>query len=403
MSNLGQFYGKGFPLGGTLNIPYESDIYTAPDGSQWYSNTPTAPFAYDESYSGLPDSMTSPHAIVNGPEANNLWISNFTQFSLAYDSANNIYCTAAYEGTTTEGFDYFVSTNGTSWTRYTFPNITLVYSVIQFTAGKFFAVATSTTANGVINSTNGVTWTPTTGVSLTPQDIISNGSNNIFIVPTSTTGAWSSDGGATWSSTSITQPSNFSLPGSGVATWNAGAGLFIMSNAAATGAYQTSPTGQTWTPRAAQPTFRKFGTKFSGTVKFASNATTTVAVGVGGFFAITTDGLTWTNHGYISNTLATSGSPQQVWYDGTRIVARFQNRVFYSTDALNWTEGKKIGGFTLLTQQSGGVLFGFPLLSGTISTKMLAVRDVSSNTRQTVISSVLHTAQNPNMTHYRIR
>ena len=50
MSNLGQFYGKGFPLGATVTMAYMGDRYVAPDGSEWIAGTTTSPFAYTSDY-----------------------------------------------------------------------------------------------------------------------------------------------------------------------------------------------------------------------------------------------------------------------------------------------------------------------------------------------------------------
>lgn len=407
MSNLKQFVGAVIPLGGTVTIPYSGQpVYTAPDGTQWYSNVPTAPFAYTSDYSYLPDFMTSPHAIMNGPESNGTWVPPITAFNIAYNPSSGLYVTSYYDGDATNGYNYYTSSNnGTTWTKRTFPN-NKAYNTIQYTAGKFVACIDSTTTNGVITSTDGINWTSVTGVLLVAYDIVSDGVNNIVIMGSGTGIAYSTDGGSTW--TSATGAGSFSSTvglcvGQGGITWNAGAGLFIagMGNV---GAYQTSPTGATWTARNAQATYSIYGSKFAAGTKYASNATTTVAVGTGGFFATTTDGLTWSNHGYISTSnLATTIVPNQVYYDGTRFVARFQNLVFYSTNGTTWTQGSSIGGFTLLTPQSNGTLFGFPLLTTLLPTELLRVANVASTTRQTVISPVLHVAQVTSHIHYRIR
>lgn len=405
MSNLSQFVGATIPIGGSIqSMPYGGDVYSAPDGTQWYSNTPTSPFAYTSAYSYLPDHMVSSHPIMTGPEANGLWNTYNSNWNIAYNPSAPLYCTSPYSGNTTDGLKYYTSSDGSTWTSRTFPNPSLQYSCLQYTAGKFIGVASNATTNGVVTSTDGINWTSVTGISLTPQDIISDGANKIVIVSNGSTSAYSTDGGATWTTTSTGgTPSNYTMVGQGVGTWNAGAGLFIVSSTT-NGAYMTSPTGATWTHQTTQSTFSGYYSRFAGSVvKFASNATTTVAVGYGGFFATTTNGLTWSNHGFISSTFGTSLPPNQVYYDGTRFVARFLNRVFYSTTGTSWIEGKSLGGFTLLIPQSNGILFGFPLLTSLCNTKMLKVSDVTSTTRQTVISPVLHVQQSTNHVQYRIR
>lgn len=405
MSNLSQFVGATIPMGGSIyQMPYGGDVYTAPDGTQWYSNTPTSPFAYTSAYSYLPDHMVSSHPIMNGPESNGLWMPVVTGLNIAYNPTAPLYCTAPYFGNTTDGWKYYTSSDGSTWTQRTFPNPASTYSCLQYTASKFIGAATGATANGVITSTDGINWTTVTGINLTPQDIVSDGGSNIVIIPTSTTAANTIDGGTTWVSNALpATPSNFSLVGQGVATWNAGAGLFIVATTTA-GTYMTSPTGAVWTLRNTQSTFSSYSNRFAGSIfKVASNATTTIAVGYGGFFATTTDGLTWSNHGLISPTTGAAFSPTQVYYDGTRFVVRYQQRVWYSTNGTTWTEGKPLGGFTLLIPQSNGVLFGFPLLSLLVPTKVLKVSDVSSTSRQTVISPILHVAQTTAVNYYRIR
>lgn len=405
MSNLSQFVGATIPIGGSIQaMPYGGDIYTAPDGTQWYSGTPSSPFPYTTDYSYLPDFMCSSHPIMNGPESDNEWFTPNVNMSIAYDPVNGIYVTSFIYGDATNGYFYYTSTNGSTWTLRQFP-FNINYNCIQFTAGKFIAYGPSVTTNGILTSTDGVTWTSITApASVTPFDIVSNGSTNIVMMGTGTQCAYSTDSGATWASSAGFGSFNSTVNqiiGQGGITYNAGAGLFIAGTGTA-GAYQTSPTGATWTNRNAQSTYLPYSIRFPAATKYASNATTTIAVGNGGFFATTTDGLTWSNHGYISDSW-TNNVPNQVYYDGTKFVVRWQQRVFYSTNGTTWTEGKPIGGFTLVIPQSNGVLFGFPLLAASGQTKLLRVGDVSSTTRQTVISPVVHAAQATNHTQYRIR
>jgi hypothetical protein len=399
MSNLSQFIGAGIPLGGSLQtMPYagssDTDIYTAPDGSQWYPNTSTSPFPYTSDYSYLPDHMTSPHSIMLGPDPEtNDWFLPNTTFSIALNPTAPLYCTGTYAGSST----YYTSTDGSTWVSNNFPNSPIAYRIVQFTGGKFVAAATSTTTNGILISTDANSWSSyNSPSSFTPHDIISDNANNFIILGTSTTAVSSTNGGTTWSTRTLSpSPSSGQVPGAGCITWNEGAGLFLVVTTTA-GTYLTSPTGVTWTSRS-------YSAELGAAARMASNATTTVVVGAGGFFATTTDGLTWSNYGFVSKTYGSSNPPNQVYYDGTRFVARWQQRVFYSTNGTTWTEGKNIGGFTLLIPQSGGTLFGFALLGTLVRTKMLAISDVTATTRQTVISPVLHVSQSTNHVQYRIR
>ena len=403
MSNLGQFYGKGFPIGGAVSATYQGDVWTAPDGSVWLANTPTAPFAYTSDYASCAGIVTSPHPLMPGPDGG-LWSA---ALAIAYRASTPLYMAIlnGSRGDTTNGYFYYTSTDGINWTERTFPNAK-GYNICVYTAGKFIAYSGSGTTNAVITSTDAVTWTSATGVALAPQDIVSDGANNIVAFGTSGTTAVSSvDGGTTWVSTTVVAVPNSIMPGAGVATWNAGAGLFITPTATA-GWYQTSPTGATWTTRATQVTYSKYSDFFtSNTVspRMASNATTTVAVGRSGFFCTTTDGLTWANHGYVSTSLGSNVSPNQVYHDGTRFVARYYQRVFYSTNGTTWIEGAKIGGGSAGQPQSNGKLFLTSFNSSGTASKMLQVSDVTLTTPQTVISGVVGVEFTPVVTYYRIK
>lgn len=400
MSNLGQYYGKGFPYGGSLSMPYGGDVLTFADGSQWIATTPTAPFAYTSEYAHLPSSMTSPHPLMNGPE-NGLFVPMNAQFSIAYDPGTGTYCTSSISIQTNGQSGYYTSADGSNWTYRTFPTTNITFFYVVFTGGKFFAL--STASSTVLVSTDAITWSTYafTATLSSLQDVLTNGTGT-FVAINTTTSNYSTNGGATWTLTTLAaSPSNLSMPGQGVGTWNAGAGLFIV--AAGAGSYQTSPDGITWTLRATQASYAVWQGRLTATTKFASNATTTVAMGLGGFFAVTADGLTWTNHGYVSNTQGTSTVPSQLYFDGTRFVARINHRVFYSTNGTSWTEGAYLGGATVICPQSNGVLFLLSLLTNNVPSKCLRVADVTLTTPQTVANQLVAVAQGTNASYYRIK
>jgi|688.fasta_scaffold00652_4 hypothetical protein len=408
MSNFSQFIGKAFPIGGILNMPYSSDLYTAADGTQWYALVSTAPFDYTSDYSYLPDHLTSPHPIFYGPESGGLWYGPVVSqsISIAYNPSGPLYVTATFNGNATNGFKYYTSTNGSTWTERTFPN-SKTYPIIQYTAGKFIAVSPSSTTDGIITSTDGINWTSVTGVSIANiTDIISDGTDVIVFPYNSTTAAYSSDGGSTWASSTMAASSGTSnainTNGIGSITWNAGAGLFIAITST-TGQYQTSATGAngSWTART-PATYNGYA-QFTNSTRFASNSTTTVAVGITGFFATTTDGLTWSNHGLISTSLATTSAPLAVYHDGTRFVVRFSQRVFYSTDGVTWTEGKPIGGVSINSPVSSGVMFSFLTNNFTLINKMLKISDVTLTTPQTIIPAAGHSFFAATVNYVRIR
>lgn len=391
MSNLGQFYGKGFPIGGTVSLPNQGDLYTAPDGSVWLGAFPSAPFAYSSTYASVAGISTVNHPLMNGPRDYGWWVPLSAISHLAYKPSGTLTATTALYGDTTNGFTYATSTNdGASWTTRSFPN-TKLYETLVFTGGKFVGVSNSSTTNGIITSTDAVTWTSVTGVSATYQDVVSDGTNNFVAIATSgTTAASSTDGGTTWASATVTAFPNVSRPGMGLATWNAGASLFIGGTTTA-GQYQTSPTGATWTLRSTQATFLPYSIQFGGACKFASNATTTVVVGNGGFFATTTDGLTWSNHGFMNPNMSGETTTNALYHDGSRFVAVFNNGdVCYSTNGTSWTVVDRslrlLSGIGIVSISSG-VLFTGSTITAARPGKLVRMSDATSTTPQTIIPS----------------
>lgn len=412
MSNLKQLYGTGFPISAGLGMPWMGEVQTGSDGSQWYSNTTMAPFAYTSAYSYLPESMTSPHPLFPGPESGGSWCPGSTYQNIAWNPSGNVFVTAAYYGSTQNsvGYIYYRSTNdGVSWTQYTLPNGGQYYACMQYTGGKFIGVATSSLTNGIITSTDGITWTTITvsGSSVIGlcNDVVSNGSTNFIAIGPEAVCYYSTDSAATWTSVSMpTNPLNVQVQGAGVVTWNAGAGLFICG-ATTAGYYMTSPTGATWTAVNNSTEYVIQSGRFTAQTRFASNANTTVAVGQSTAVMTSTNGTTWTYQGLAANLYGGGTYPHNVYYDGTRFVIRIANRVWYSTTGASgsWTEGKKIGGSTIIIPSSNGCLFNFALLTAGGSTKCIAVKNVTLTTPQTIISGVLPVATSTSMTHYRIR
>ena len=381
------------PIGFVTSIPYMGDLYTDPSGSVWMCFSGTSPFAYDPSYAYLPDSLKSPHPLMAGPDTGGLWTPVLTNAAPAYDPISGKYCTSAWDGDATNGYTYYTSNNGIAWTKRTFPNSPIKYSHVVCFNGRFFGFAVGIVNCVIYSDDGGVTWTSkaagTAGLG-DVNDIAWDGANGLCAIGSAvgnTNCIYSADFGVTWTNTaagnaSATAGTNF--PRAGQFTYNAGAGLYL-ANANGAGKYTTSPTGQVWTDHLTQDTFFNYAGRLGSPTKFASNATTTVAFGVSGFFCTTTDGLTWANHGYISNTLVHNTVPQNVWYDGTRFCVRYAQRVFYSVAGLVWTEGKYIGGaFASPTPCSNGVLF-VGSLYGTAPSKLLRVADVTLATPQTVI------------------
>lgn len=400
MSNLNQFFSKSFPLGAALSgVAYQGNVVTAEDGSVWIAAMPSSAFAYTSTYTNTPNALKTPHALITGPSYGYWFFGNNN--SVAYKAASTLYCTGglatALDGDSTNGYIYYTSADdGATWTARTFPN-NKAYQV-AYTAGKFIGVAASSTTNGVITSTDAVTWSSVTGVSMTIGEINSDGGNNIIVYPSNgTAGASSTDGGATFSSATFTSTNAISgAVGSGYTTWNAGASLFI-APASTAGTYQTSPTGATWTNRNAQATYLPYSRFFGGQdIRFASDATTTLAIGRLGFFATTTDGLTWSNHGFISSDL--SSSPAFAYHDGTRFVVAYTDRVFYSTNATTWTEGRGLA----LGSGSNYVCNGRVIrTAATVPCSAVVMTDVTATSAATICAPTSSVAQT--CVYYRIK
>lgn len=385
------------PLGSSLTMAYQGDLVTAADGTVWIANTQTSPFSYTSDYSTCPDALKCPHPVMSGPKSG-LWYAGAP--GLAYKAADTLYCTSGtasvLEGDSSNGYFYYTSADGgANWTQRTFPN-NKAYSVF-YTSNKFIGLAASSTTNGIITGTDAVNWSSLTSISQSSvTDICSDGADNIVIIPSGGTGAQrSADGGATWSTVSLAATSASATSNSGGASWNAGAGLFIVATNVA-GDYQTSPTSAVWTDRNTIATFAPYKNYFSaGNARFASNATTTVAFGVHGFFATTTDGLTWGNHGFISANVA--GVAPVAYHDGTRFVAIYNDRVFYSVDGSTWTEGKRLTGSGTCLQFNGRAL-RTTLAQG----RALLMTDPTA-TAPATIAPVANVAATQTATYYRIK
>lgn len=418
MSNIAQFYTKGIPVGGAIqSMPFAGDLWQPGDGTEWYCDSPSAPFAYTSAYANAPDFMLSPHALVNGPESGGTFRPSITTACVAYDKTNDVYVVGPYSGqyyptsSIVYGINYYYSGDGgTTWTRYTLPNSTTNYSMCQFINGYFYFLASSVSSFQILRSSDGINWTTISvgvGATITCQDIISNGANNVIVVPTATTGAYSTDGGNTFSnSVWSSAPDTTNIrPGSGSAAWCPGANGWIAGTTTA-GTYQLSTdSGLTWSQYGTltSGTANIYSGYFATTTKFASNSTTTVAMGPGGFFATTTDGITWSNHGFINNDVGPTAL-NQFYFDGTRFVVRSGARVWYASDVSSWTQGKPIGGFATPASQSSGILF--PITSTAqagIPTRIVKVANVASTTPQTIISSTSGSSQSTTQTYYRIK
>jgi hypothetical protein len=161
-----------------------------------------------------------------------------TQGNLAIIYANGYFVMPSYTSninTGTWGTSIQYSTNGTSWTS---QGTQGVYAEIAHNGSAFCTPSQNTSYNLVYYSTNGTSWSSASPPSSAGWNRIAGG-NNIFVmaVSGSTTGATSTNNGATW--TSRTLPAN-------VTTLTYASGKFaLFTNNSAT--YYTSTDGVTWT------------------------------------------------------------------------------------------------------------------------------------------------------------
>lgn len=403
MSNLNQFLASAsFPLGAINNFPYIGDLLVQPDGSEWLSANNAAGFPYTAAYASTPDMFKSAHGVLNGPDAGGTHRVNvFTTF--AYNPATTTWVCAkglGSEGDTTNGFIYYRSTDdGANWTALTFPN-GKQYQV-WFVGGQFVGYATSSTTNGCITSPDGATWTSRTAISLsgtTIGNIVSDGGSGLLVINGSTSGAFSLDSGATWTSCALTAHNTGRAYG--FATWSPSANLYVVASSTA-GAYQTSPTGATWTHRTSSPGF--YASVFSNgpNYKLAASPTLIVAVGINGVAATSTDAITWSNHNIIDDW---SGAPGSVYYDGTRFVVLMDHKVYYSTNGTSWTQGghflpASIGATSDIVT-SGRVLR--PIGGGNFRTQLPMLLDPTA-TAPAYIRPPFNSAPTTNMTYFRIK
>lgn len=404
MSNILQFFGKPYPIGSVINVPYTLNLhskYTTTDGTEWVPLSQLASFNYTSDYAHLPNNLKSPWPLFPGPMSDGTWAvltSNWnkvTGFSLAYRPSPELYVTNSVSfDPVTNSSVYYTSTDGSTWTKRNFENNGYVYGIIEYVGNKFIAYSPDVPiANAIAISTDGINWTSTNSNTAitTCFDIVANGTNNIVITSYGTTGTsiiYTVDGGANWlRGTKVSSNlSGFTQQGGsngiGATTWNAGAGLFI-SVTTAKNTYQTSTNGAVWTSRTAT-----FMDQYS--TRFASNATLTVAVSGAGITARTTDGINWTNYSYLEDTSvaqtpSTTNLPWTAYYDGTRFVIRNPFYIWYSTDGISWTR-IDYGQYSYFTSiQSNGVMF-IPSC-GTIigqNFKVLKISNVAATSIQTV-------------------
>jgi len=343
MSNLLHFLGFGKRVGEAVSLPYNGDYFTAGDGTVWKSVNGN-PLAYGSQYAGLLTdcpSMLSHGVLLPGPFSG-FWGANI--FKQIIGASGGTWLALKTTAATVAADDvYYTSTDaGQTWTERALPVALKIWTGL-WDGTNFILYHTSGTTNCVQESTDGITWTPRTGISLVViSDFIYNGSVYLAGRFNSTTLATSPDR-TTWTSRTCTAGGALSAGvGLGAVTWNAGAGLFIMGTSTG-GQYQTSPDGATWTNRTTFPS--SIWTPASVQSLFASNSTTTVIVGLGGVVATSTNGTSWTDRGYVggSSTIFSSAlAPVACYWDGTYFVVVIGGLTYYSTTGTTWTRATRM-------------------------------------------------------------
>jgi hypothetical protein len=215
------------------------------------------------------------------------------------------------------------STNGTTWTAATVPS--QVWASVAYGDGEFVATS-GTDYDNVITSTNGVTWTETTGA-LPANGIwtsITYGDGKFVAVAQNTSTVAYSTNGTTW--TAATLPAVGGADGEYVTYGN---GMFVAVGFGSTaGAYSTN--GITWTATTL-PSAVEWLSLTYGNGMF-------VAAGIGKDIAYSTNGTTWT----VSTTaLASSEDWDSIAYGNGEFVAvsMANDVVAYSTNGVTWTAG----------------------------------------------------------------
>ncbi len=231
----------------------------------------------------------------------------------AFAYGNGIYVASGY-GSPNVNQTHATSTDGITWTaRSAIRNI----SSAAFGAGRF---CFATTAQEVLHSTDGFTFSSAATGSVYVESIFHNGlavgSGSMFVAVGSN-GIVSSPDGITW--TSRTNPS-----GQALTSVTYGGGIWVAVGGGS--AIISSPDGITWTNRT--PTGMgtiNYNAVAYGAGRFYANANyITEAGGYGGGW-VSSDGITWRPAGHVSNNSFPIALNQNLIFAGGQFISQAQN------------------------------------------------------------------------------
>ncbi|WP_409562676.1 beta strand repeat-containing protein [Hyphomicrobium sp. MC8b] len=221
------------------------------------------------------------------------------------------------------------SPDGDVWTSYTGPSITASWDSIAYGNGTFVAVASSSDAQQVMTSLDGITWTPRNAAVNSYWLSVTYG-NGLFVAV-----AQSGAGNRI-----MTSPDGIAWTGRTVSEANAwmsvtyGDGLFVAVARTGTNRIMTSPDGINWTVRAAPEANGWYA------VTYADGKFVAVAGEGNANRAMTSpNGINWTAHAVpeLNDWRAVAYGNGMFVTVSTQVTAEGPNRMMTSPDGATWT------------------------------------------------------------------
>lgn len=246
--------------------------------------------------------------------------------------------------------------NGVSWTPQTFPAFPTGFGCEKIVYGNGVFVAISNTSTAA-TSPDGITWTTRTLPSAVIDIVYAAG---LFVAVGGRSNCITSPDGITWTSRAIPTTPNTTSSWGNIVYGNSIFAVFAYTASSATGALTTSPDGIVWTTRNAPTSFTNaairscYGNGTFVAFKFNSNV-----------FATSTDGINWAQRFF-----ATSGLWSWPVYGAGKFLVLANNvgstSVFTSTNGVSWSASQALpemnepavsfgGGVFMITSQAVGL------------------------------------------------